>query len=253
MAEEKRVLCIGISGPSSSGKSLLTSHLSQVIPNTITIHQDDFYKVDIPIHPHKGEQHWDVPTSIRWEDFISAIETTKHNPVQLDSKDATNGSLSNERLDETRALLIKEGWNASTILIIVEGFLLFGSLDSDPYVSSSLQSTSSPTRERLLSLFDEMIFLTAPYSILKARRESRSGYIIEGGGWWKDPPGYFDEYVWPAYSNLHSYLFVDGDVSGIMKESSQTSELRRLHQISGEASPDQVSSQVLALLKNMKR
>lgn len=32
------------------------------------------------------------------------------------------------------------------------------------------------------------------------------------GGVWNDPPGYFDNIVWPGYVKAHSSLFSGGDV-----------------------------------------
>ena len=42
------------------------------------------------------------------------------------------------------------------------------------------------------------------------------------GGFWVDPPGYFDDIVYPAYLEAHSHMFSNGDVeSGSLKEELQ--------------------------------
>lgn len=92
---------------------------------------------------------------------------------------------------------------------------------------------------------DLRLFLPAPYDMVKARRESRSGYVTAGpaptplpqrrssvssdkardeeGGdpdllkeeeekdrpqqnFWTDPPGYVDDVVWPRYVRDHAWL-----------------------------------------------
>lgn len=83
----------------------------------------------------------------------------------------------------------------ATRYIIVEGILLY----HDP--------------EAVLPLLDVALFITAPYEELKRRRESRKGYVTQDNGFWVDPPGYFDQMVWPAYVKTHRHLFENEDVS----------------------------------------
>lgn len=35
---------------------------------------------------------------------------------------------------------------------------------------------------------------------------------ISDDSFWKDPPGIFENVVWPAYMKAHKHLFEDGDV-----------------------------------------
>lgn len=92
---------------------------------------------------------------------------------------------------------------------------------------------------------DIRLFLRVPYETLKARREKRFGYHTQGelcaldpivpmavllsltiswtslitdivvpeGSFWVDPPGYWDDIVWPAYLKAHRDIFQNGDVS----------------------------------------
>jgi len=47
MAETSRkAVIIGISGPSSSGKTTLARLLRDVFPRTFILHQDDFYRAE---------------------------------------------------------------------------------------------------------------------------------------------------------------------------------------------------------------
>ncbi|KAG0245677.1 ribosylnicotinamide kinase [Mortierella sp. GBA43] len=72
----------------------------------------------------------------------------------------------------------------NTKFVILDGFIL--------YVNEALRRT-----------IDIKFFFTAPYQILKERRESRKGYDTMDG-YWVDPPGYFDDIVWPNYLTYNS-------------------------------------------------
>lgn len=75
------------------------------------------------------------------------------------------------------------------IFVVVEGFLLF----CDEDVCDNL---------------DTKFFITASREVLKARRESRPGYVTLQG-YWVDPPGYFDHIVWPQFVLWNSHLIDD--------------------------------------------
>lgn len=60
---------------------------------------------------------------------------------------------------------------------------------------------------------DVKFFLRVSYADAKARRGARDGYAT-GEGWWRDPPGYVDEVVWPNYVDGHAWMFEGGDVEG---------------------------------------
>lgn len=82
-------------------------------------------------------------------------------------------------------------------IAILDGFLLYGS--SVPSVRDML---------------DVKLFLrTKSFEEAKRRRENREGYVTLDG-FWRDPPGYMDKIVWPAYVREHGFLFEEGDVQG---------------------------------------
>lgn len=86
-----------------------------------------------------------------------------------------------------------------TRLCLFDGFLLY-----------------TPKLETVQEHIDIKFFLQVSYRAAKARREARNGYAtIEG--FWKDPPGYVDDIVWPNYVKDHEWLFEAGNVEGIMK------------------------------------
>jgi nicotinamide/nicotinate riboside kinase len=67
--------------------------------------------------------------------------------------------------------------------------------------------------ERVMEVLDVKIFLRGRYDVAKRRREGRSVYATLEG-YWTDPPGYWDDIVWPNYVKAHKHLFVNGDVEG---------------------------------------
>lgn len=61
------------------------------------------------------------------------------------------------------------------------------------------------------SLLDVRLFVRAPQSVIHSRRTERNERISDES-FWKDPPGCFENIVWPAYVDSHSKLFQGGDV-----------------------------------------
>lgn len=78
-------------------------------------------------------------------------------------------------------------------VMLADGFLLY----YDPAVRSTM---------------DVRVFLRTPRAVLKQRREERFGYATAEGTVWKDPEGYFDNIVWPAYELAHKGIFANQDV-----------------------------------------
>lgn len=149
-----------------------------MLPNSTTVHQDDFYfpETQIPIDPRNGFANWDCPEAI---DFKAMNATLNHVreygefPEGFDSKEDRNpvGSKTQSEpipqsiLDDLRdeiLVLIPEEERWTTKFVILDGFILY-------------------VDEQLRDAIDIKFFLTAPYQILKDRRESRKGYAtLEG-------------------------------------------------------------------------
>lgn len=83
--------------------------------------------------------------------------------------------------------------NHGVRIMLVDGFLL--------YYDAAVRST-----------MDVKIFLRTPRAVLKQRRDERFGYATAEGTVWKDPEGYFDNIVWPAYELAHRSVFGRHDV-----------------------------------------
>lgn len=201
---DSKALIIGISGPSSSGKTTLARLLRDIFPRAFILHEDDFYKVDSEIPKNaSGVDDWDCLEAINLPQFHSALAHIRNNgmsPPDLTSKEDQN---SVGRVDVDRVLVEDLKWKASKWMFadappiaLTDGFLLYSDAMKD-----------------IRNQFDVKLFLRTDYSTAKARRESRSGYVTLEG-FWEDPPGYVDDVVWPNYVKDHAFLFKDGNVEG---------------------------------------
>ncbi|KAK9325682.1 P-loop containing nucleoside triphosphate hydrolase protein [Lipomyces orientalis] len=199
---ESKFYLIGVSGPSSSGKSTLARLLRQVLPKSFILHEDDFYKPEAEIPVVNGVEDWDCPEAIDFIALRTAIDYIKLNRklpdnvhYKEDQNDLGTPPVSTEEADEIKKLVLGENSVAeNAAYCIVDGFLLF----NDDVITKQL---------------DIKFLLRAPYESLKKRREARSGYAtIEG--FWVDPPGYFENIVWPGYVRAHKHLFEGEELEG---------------------------------------
>lgn len=202
---EDNALLLGISGPSSSGKTTLARLLRDIFPNIFLLHEDDFYKPDseIPKHPGTDLADWDCLESINLPSFeviMKCIRETGTVPPEFISKEDRN---SVGKIDVDASVIEDLRWRASRWMFqdvppiaIIDGFLLY-----------------SEEMKSIRSAFDVRLFLRTDYATAKQRREARSGYVTLEG-FWEDPPGYVDKIVWPNYVKDHGFLFEGGDVEG---------------------------------------
>lgn len=210
-ASSSPVLLLGISGPSSSGKTTLSRLLRDIFPPTLLtiLHLDDFYLTDTSIPVKDGIQDWDCIESLNLPELKSALQYIKthgKSPPSFVSKEDQN-SVGEHGVDadvieglrrKVAEVVQRKGWK--TPIAVVDGFLLF----------------SEDMRE-IRQLFDLKLFLRTSYQTAKRRREARSGYVTLEG-FWEDPEGYVDKIVWPNYVKDHRFLFEGGDVEGDMDE-----------------------------------
>lgn len=210
-------IVIGLSGPSSSGKTTLARLLRDAYkPHAHILHQDDFYFTDeqIPYRdfPNRPKlQDWDCEESINWPHLrqtLQHIHSHGHLPPAHSSKEDTNSvgpisisATTTQRLRTTAQTLLHDAQKALTppssapfTLFIIDGFLLF----------------PPQLKQPVCGFFHRALFLRADYATVKRRREARSGYATLEG-FWEDPPGYVDDVVWPNYVRYHRRLCVEGD------------------------------------------
>lgn len=79
-----------------------------------------------------------------------------------------------------------------TKYILIEGFLMYW-------------------HPQIHSLLDIRLLVRSAKSTIHKRRSERNDRISEDS-FWKDPPGCFENIVWPAYVDAHSKVFAGGDV-----------------------------------------
>ncbi|KAA1476809.1 P-loop containing nucleoside triphosphate hydrolase protein [Dentipellis sp. KUC8613] len=205
-----RVVLVGIGGATCSGKTTLAKHLRAILPNSFIIHQDDFAPPEstLPLHPTLHVQDWDsAPTALAWPRLRAFLRTAKR------AATLPPDHHSHDHLNAQRPVPVGEGlagrWAAQfrgvqerleagaegvhVVWGLVDGFLLYW----DPEVVETL---------------DAKFFLRVPRATLEARRVERSGYYTAEGGFWRDPPGYFEQLVWPAYVAAHEGIFENHDV-----------------------------------------
>ena len=196
-------ILVGISGVSSSGKTTLARLLRDIFPNVFILHEDDFYKDDAEIPIKNGVADWDCLEAIDVPAFEKALYYIKkrgNSPPDLSSKEDKN---SVGEVNVNHSVIEDLKWKASKWMFhnvppiaIIDGFLLY---------SEGMTSVRDS--------FDVKLFLRTDFETAKARREARSGYVTLQG-FWKDPPAYVENVVWPNYVKDHAYLFTDGDVEG---------------------------------------
>lgn len=255
------VLVLAVSGASGTGKTTVcralykllssssTQNLSRAAPESWPqvrlLHQDDFYlpERELPIkhiaHPGSAQPepvvNWDCP---------AALDLRAMRRVLQDYRSRADGSFSPAVAQEL-AHRAKEGRNAiddaiaiddATLrqvgeqlqeavegrldgLLIVDGFMLHHSTSS---AETGADASSQPV---MADLFDVRVLLRANGGgeVLRRRRESRTYATLEGT--WSDPPGYWDDIIWPEYVAHHRYLFQDGDVDGVARKTDDTGVL----------------------------
>ncbi|DAA73988.1 TPA_exp: Uncharacterized protein A8136_3770 [Trichophyton benhamiae CBS 112371] len=192
-----KILVVGISGPSSSGKTTLARLLRSVFTptqgsniniKTLLVHEDDFYKADdrIPItttSSGKLVQDWDTVEAFDIKQFVSClshIRETGEFPPKLKSKedlnDATDSGVHEATIHALQERIIQQlqrqglgEHDPNLTVVFVDGFLLYAP-PNDP------AHPLRPVHDQI----DLPIFLPVTYPLLKQRREGRTGYVTIG-------------------------------------------------------------------------
>lgn len=227
-----KVVVVGLSGPSCSGKTTIALSLIKLFPRTVVVHQDDYYKPDeqIPIHAEVGIQDWDAPESYDMDKMTCDIRDIKdvlEAQAQNGNGDVVIGGMrdhfasqwanppkdidqlmSPDTLDAMRGTVwqklgIESADQIPFSIILVDGILIF--YDQLSLAFSSFNERMDPPHPGILC--DAGVFIYAQYATLKRRREARTGYDTKDGIW-TDPPGYFDSVVWPGFIKNHR-KFID--------------------------------------------
>jgi len=207
-----RVILVGVGGATCSGKTTLAKHLNRILPDSVIIHQDDFAPPQelVPLHPVHNVQDWDAAAgAISWDrlvEFLRHVKETGTIPPDHRSHDHLNEQKEVKVEDKVLEKWIKEFEtikqdrkdNEKIIWGLVDGFLLYWNKD-------------------VFDQLDVRIMLRVPHDVLKKRRHERHGYhtAVQSdpeGSLWRDPPGYWENIVYPAYLDAHKDVFTNGDV-----------------------------------------
>ncbi|OJA13572.1 hypothetical protein AZE42_06114 [Rhizopogon vesiculosus] len=198
-----KVILVGIGGVSCSGKTTLAKHLKNILPNSVVVHQDDFYLPEemLPTHQGLNTKNWDSPSSIDWVQMVKVLQDVKCTG-SIPSDHVSGHDTEDIPIDDNRAVVWRARFedlerdclvaaNVKLIWVLVEGFKLYWNQD-------------------VIRQLDMRIFLRLPEYILKERREMRDGPL--GQATWIDPEGYWDDICYPEYIETHKNLFENGDV-----------------------------------------
>ncbi|PIA19419.1 P-loop containing nucleoside triphosphate hydrolase protein [Coemansia reversa NRRL 1564] len=238
------VIVFGLSGPSCSGKTTIALNLVKLFPQTVVIHQDDFYKPDsqIPFNKEIGIQDWDCPEAFDMEKLVNTIQETRerleqHSNMRCHDDDTigkqfhyasqwanppedVDSAVSSDELESTRQFVLESLGISSAeeipfSVILLDGILLFHDRSN---------GCAYPGAECNAGL---LVF--ARRHTLRQRREARSGYTTKEGIW-EDPPEYFDAIVWPNFIKYHSavirtYPNIVNDTVGGLQASKQQHQI----------------------------
>lgn len=212
----EKPLIIGLSGASSSGKTTIAELLRNIFPDTVVLHEDDFYLPDdqIPVNETIQDHDWDCSGAIDFDSFTTVIYKLKHdipfhmnNYVHVEEGNVSNKITVDVNLKNSVIALLQKkskGLLSQRKIYLVDGFLMYH-------------------HKELLELMDIKLFFRADYLTLKSRRMSRK-YTIDSGVW-TDPPNYFELCVWPDFYNYHKSIFVNGtDEESVKKTGGQLNE-----------------------------
>ncbi|KAK2878209.1 hypothetical protein FQN49_001058 [Arthroderma sp. PD_2] len=206
-----QVVVVGISGPSSSGKTTLARLLRTVYNptqgsnadiRTLLVHEDDFYKPDdrIPVtttSSGKLVQDWDTIEAFDIKQFVSClshIRQTGSFPPKLKSKedlnDATDSGVDEATIHALRERITQRLQQASLSRQQKSTSSQCQKSDEqtpwltivfvDGFLLYAPPNDSAHPLRPVHDQIDLPIFLPVTYPLLKERREGRTGYVTIG-------------------------------------------------------------------------
>ena len=206
------VFLVGLSGPSSAGKTSLAHLLSRVFPSVaLILHADDFCKEFKDLPTVDGCLDADGPNSVDFVRMAQVLDYVKANggktPPGFKSwqadvfpgQDKNALKLVPENLIKDLAGRVRSsGIDFRNVrLVLVDGFLLY-----------NIEAISSRLNTRL--------FMRLTHDEAKRRRMTRQNYGVDAkpSEFWKTER-YFEKMVWRNYVAAYASLFRNQDVEGI--------------------------------------
>jgi len=257
-------LIVGVSGPSSSGKTTLARLLrhifnvnaGKVALQLFILHEDDFYKTDklIPRKTFTSSDHgtrelddWDCVESLDLPLLKRVMTHVKGHgtlPPDFASKEDQNtvgeSGVSDDVVEGFKHEL--ESWlrhlpasaahpqpqtqntGASTCVTIC---LLDGFL-LYPNPGAPDDSQERELHDILEHLLSPKLFIPSTRQRTIERRTKRTGYVTLEG-FWEDPPGYVEDVVWPNYRRDHTWLFSGSDQSSAESDVTEAVDAGRVN------------------------
>jgi nicotinamide/nicotinate riboside kinase len=213
---QMKVVFIGLSGPSSSGKTTFAYLLKQIFPDVAYIlHAGDICKEFDEIPTVNGYLDCDGPDAIDYARMANILDHMRghiglppedfkswQDEVFPGQEEKSLLTVPKEVVDNLRdQVFTEENLNLKSIkLVLVDGFLLY----QNPAV-----------RER----HDVKLFFRLSHKIAKERRFTRQGYGSESNPdeFWKTE-NYVEKMAWRSYMEQHAFIFERGGVDGGVDE-----------------------------------
>lgn len=211
LTSQPPVLLLGISGPSSAGKTTLAYLLSAIFAPHVQniLHGDDFCKDISLLSTYNGYPDADGPDGVKFEKMIEVLRYVKTNEGKLpnnfsswqadvfhDQKGKALRMVSQDMMKQMRNKVSEQLHGTQYSIVILKGFLLHH-------------------RSDVRAMLDGRLFLRLDHQEAKRRRLTRSNYGTEAkeGEFWKTED-YFEKMVWRNYVEQHADLFGNGNVEG---------------------------------------
>jgi len=189
-----KLLTIGISGASCSGKTTVASMLEKTLPWCSVINQDKYYYEEDSCHHVKSANmiNWEVLSAFNMEKMKEDISVVSKNLLK-GPPPCENNTIAYPGFKSIKMRLCP--------VLIVEGIVIFKDQD-------------------LFNLCDKKYFVEIDRDTCQSRRQSRV-WDPEGDNW-EENPEYFESVAWPEYLNcvqevkeLSGVNFLDSNVSSI--------------------------------------
>lgn len=180
-------LIIGISGATNSGKTTISKELHSLFPNSVLLHQDDFfYDETSDKHtkiPELNHINFEILSSIDMGAFKNQIRMIIESEIPLNNAQPAPSDVElkfkekyfSAEINPSDQCLINKFQRLQFIpnILIIEGFLIFND-------------------DQLQDLCDLKFYFTMNKTLCWDRRKMRTYQP-------PDVPGYFEKYVWPLY------------------------------------------------------